>query len=73
MTYMGNICKAHKELTEDEIIELHFDNENIISILKDDVLEKANGDLHITRESNNCSLYVDTAFVKYIVIKRRFL
>lgn len=70
---MGNICQAHEELAEDEIIEIHFDNENIISIQKGDKLEKSNGDLKITRASNNCSIFVDTAFVKYMIIKERFL
>ena len=73
MVYIGNICEAHKGLTENEIMELHFDNENVINILKTDELNKMNGDLEIIRTSNTCSVYVDTAFVKYMVIRKRFL
>ena len=71
MVFMGNICKAHEELKEDEEIILRFDTDNSISIYKDDELIKANGDLHIIRDG--CRVFVDTAFVKYITIRRRFL
>ena len=73
MVFMGNVCNAHRELAEDEIIELRFDNDNIISICKEDELLKANGDLKIIKPDNNCSIFVDTAFVKYMIVKRRFL
>ena len=73
MVYMGNICEAHKNLAENEKIKLHFDHENTISILKDDELEKTNGDLKITGNISKCIVFVDTAFVKYMTISESFL
>lgn len=73
---MGNILKEYENLNDDERILLKFGNGDEVTIVADDTVEKANGDLKITRnlaENRTHNCYVDTAFVKYISKGKRFL
>ena len=74
MVYIGNIIKAHSNLSDDEEIVLKYDGgDGATTILHDDKLEKQNGDLKIIRNRLNCAVIVDCAEVKYMIIHERWL
>ena len=79
MVYMGNIIKAYESLPEkreqngDEYeVTLHFGDNLSIRIQETDEINKVNGDLEIIREGV-CDIIIDTAFVKYISTRKRWL
>lgn len=73
MVFVGNICKAHKELSDGYKLVLTFDFDNHEIIYKEDIIEKVNGDLKIIDEKTGNVTYVDTAFVKKVNTRKEFL
>lgn len=73
MVFIGNICKAHKELSDGYRLVLTFDFDNCAIIRKNDTIEKVNGDLKIIHEKTGNTTYVDTAFVKKVNTRKEFL
>jgi len=73
MVYIGNIITVHELLADDEEIQLIYGGDNITRIWKDDQLEKCRGDLKITRDNPKCTLIVDCAEVKYLIVTKRWL